>query len=84
MQSINQTKTETPKMPNLRRGDSGLAVKILQRFLFDRGYQVSNDGIFGKKTEDAVETFQRSCNLLADGLVGPKTWLALASFERDI
>lgn len=84
MQSINQTKTETAQMPTLRRGDSGLAVRVLQRFLFDRGYQVSNDGIFGKKTEDAVENFQTNCKLLADGIVGSKTWLALAGFERNV
>ncbi|WP_245596737.1 peptidoglycan-binding domain-containing protein [Shimazuella kribbensis] len=35
------------------------------------------DGVFGSKTKEAVETFQKSEGLLVDGIVGPQTWRKL-------
>lgn len=35
---------------------------------------VVTDGIFGRKTEEAVKAFQQRNGLAADGIVGPKTW----------
>ncbi|MFH7028660.1 MAG: peptidoglycan-binding protein [Heteroscytonema crispum UTEX LB 1556] len=90
MQSINQPQIDSNQgngevfMPALRRGNFGLPVRILQRFLFDRGYRLTNDGIFGKQTEEFIKDFQTKSRLLADGIVGVKTWEALTGFEPDV
>ena len=39
-----------------------------------RGYTLKTDGIFGTKTEEAVEAFQADNGLVVDGVVGSKTW----------
>lgn len=60
-------------LPTLRRGSSGKLVEELQRKL--GGLTV--DGVFGQKTETAVEAYQKAHKLTVDGVVGPKTWAAL-------
>jgi N-acetylmuramoyl-L-alanine amidase len=64
-------------LPNkiLKRGDEGEDVKMVQRALkhlnFDPKYI---DGIYGKKTEDAVRRFQSMYAALKhDGIYGPNT-----------
>ena len=58
----------------LYNGSRGDAVRKLQQALIDLGYLNDKaDGIFGKKTEDAVRKFQRANNLEPDGLAGKKT-----------
>ena len=57
----------------LERGDSGPAVKRLQRRL----RVTPADGEFGPATERAVRRFQRRRGLTADGVVGPQTRKAL-------
>lgn len=57
-------------MPELKRGSSGKAVKMLQAFL--GGLTV--DGDYGAKTENAVKAYQKANGLSQDGVVGPKTW----------
>lgn len=60
-------------LPTLRRSSSGKLVEELQRKL--GGLTV--DGVFGQKTETAVEAYQKAHKLTVDGVVGPKTWAAL-------
>ena len=64
-------------LPTLRFGDSGNAVRVLQRLLSSNGYPVRIDGNFGAVTETAVKAFQSQQSLVADGVVGPKTWQKL-------
>ncbi|SDC60722.1 Putative peptidoglycan binding domain-containing protein [Pelagirhabdus alkalitolerans] len=68
----------------LRIGDSGSEVEQLQQALVDNNFypdiNASDngiDGIFGPKTEDAVERFQSVNNLTIDGIAGPETLEAL-------
>jgi len=76
--------TTTPKAPVSFETASGISrliafgsyggdVKLLQEALNNHGYKLTVDGIFGKKTEDAVKDFQSKNGLKADGIVGPKT-----------
>jgi peptidoglycan hydrolase-like protein with peptidoglycan-binding domain len=71
--------TATINMPTLRRGDTGLVVKILQKLLNAYGYKLKVDGSFGPITEAAVKDFQKKYSLTVDGIAGPKTFDALAS-----
>lgn len=64
-------------MTALRKGGKGPAVVYLQQCLNTHGHHVLIDGVFGEKTEDAVEQFQSANGLLPDGIVGPRTWDAL-------
>ncbi len=64
----------------LRVGSTGNYVRFLQTELnrISQNYpaipKITVDGIFGPKTEEAVETFQRVFSLTADGIVGRTTW----------
>ena len=59
---------------------TGDAVKVVQERLQAHGHNPGPiDGIFGPKTEAAVESFQRAAELTVDGIVGPATWAALLS-----
>lgn len=62
------------ELPTLRKGSNGLYVTELQEMLKKRGYTLKTDGIFGTKTEEAVEAFQTDNGLVVDGVVGSKTW----------
>jgi peptidoglycan hydrolase-like protein with peptidoglycan-binding domain len=60
--------------PVVQQGSQGHPVPALQYLLRDRGHHVTVDGIFGPKTEAAVEQFQIADQLHVDGIVGPQTW----------
>lgn len=64
----------------LRRGDTGKAVRKLQRSLGFTGDDV--DGLFGPATQRSVRSFQRSRELLVDGVVGRNTWGALMAQQE--
>jgi lysozyme len=68
--------------PVLTKGDSGDAVKRLQRRLEAAGHAVAADGDFGPGTDAAVRAFQAVHGLPADGVVGPATWAALRTGAR--
>ena len=55
-------------------GSTGYAVKVVQMVV-----EVESDGIFGKKTYEAVCKFQLSRGIAADGIVGKYTWREIAS-----
>ena len=63
--------------PLVKRGSQGHPVPALQYLLRARGHPVTVDGIFGPKTEAAVEGFQIADQITVDGIVGPQTWGAL-------
>ncbi len=61
-----------PGWPTSRRGDTGTAVGVIQRFLAVHPV----DEIFGPATAAAVKKYQAMRGLVADGIVGPATWAA--------
>lgn len=56
--------------PTIRRGDTGPAVGVVQRFLGVKPV----DEQFGPATDQAVRRYQAMRGLAADGVVGPATW----------
>lgn len=68
----------------LRRGDKGPEVVEMQEKLMAHGEQLPKygaDGDFGRETQTAVKSFQRSHGLKADGICGPLTWAELDKEE---
>ena len=60
-------------MMTYKKGDRGEMVRQIQKALAAAGLKVMVDGVFGKITEEAVETFQHEHGLKVDGIVGPAT-----------
>lgn len=65
----------------LRLQSTGDDVRLLQERLVALGYPDVGraDGLYWRRTCDAVRAFQRARGLGIDGQVGPKTWAALWS-----
>ena len=72
---------QTPS--SIRIGARGQSVRQLQFMLrvlseyINDIPPVTEDGIFGQQTQNAVIAFQRFAGLTPDGIVGPATWSAL-------
>ena len=72
-------------MKLIKKGSKGDSVKLLQELLNKHGFNLTVDGDFGNKTEEAVKQFQKRLNLTVDGIVGSKTFEALqAKYEANI
>lgn len=70
--------------PTLKKGAKGQAVKDLQEALTALGLAPGPiDGVFGKKTEDAVKAFQKLKGLDVDGIAGPITWLNIDEADQS-
>lgn len=65
-------KVSETKMPTIKKGSEGKAVKVAQVIL-----GVTVDGDFGTKTHNAVISFQKKKGLSQDGIVGSNTWKVL-------
>lgn len=63
--------------PLLKEGSKGDRVKDLQKALNKIGNKLVIDGIFGKKTKEAVKKLQKQANISIDGVYGNNTAKAL-------
>lgn len=60
----------------LKKGDTGNAVKEMQKMLIKIGYSCGSagaDGDFGNNTESALKAFQKASKLTVDGVYGTQT-----------
>lgn len=74
---VNKKIQELLKLPSkgwLGVGDRGDKVKELQEGLEFLGYELSTDGIYGKKTKNCVYKFQKDNKLPQDGLAGKQVF----------
>ena len=77
------TPTITAPTQQLKEGDTGAQVKLLQKELKSLGFLSGvADGTFGPGTKSAVEQFQSSRGLTPDGQVGKDTLTALRQALR--
>lgn len=68
--------------PLLNQGDSGDLIVLAQELLLAWGAEgLFVDGDFGRKTRDAVSTFQAGAGIVPSGEIGDLTWQAL--LERE-
>jgi peptidoglycan hydrolase-like protein with peptidoglycan-binding domain len=49
-------------------------LKVWQRRMSTRGWQIAIDGLYGPQTAGVARHFQREKRLRIDGLIGPSTW----------
>ena len=76
--SVSCTQAPTVTEPTIRRGSRGDAVRRLEQALVDLGFDPGRvDSVFGRKTETALRTYQRTRGIIADGVCGPQTWAAI-------
>lgn len=73
----------TTVRPTLSIGSTGNDVKDLQKVLNATVADLAVDGVFGKKTQEAVMAFQKQYGLTIDGVVGPITWAIADTIETD-
>ena len=67
-------------LPVLRLGDRGSSVRALQLLLIGKGYSCgyrADDGVFGKRTENALRRFQDDRYLEVTGIADAESWYAL-------
>ena len=70
--------------PTLKKGAKGQAVTDLEEALTALGLKPGTiDGLFGKKTEDAVKAFQTLKGIDVDGIVGPVTWINIDEADQS-
>ncbi len=75
-----ETKMVTVKMPILKKGAKGDAVKTMQILLIGRGYSCGAsgaDGSYGSATEKALHEFKKAKKLKVTSTCGEQTWAAL-------
>jgi peptidoglycan hydrolase-like protein with peptidoglycan-binding domain len=69
-----------PQWGFLMTGMTGGQVTLLQELLIGLGYDVGGaDGVFGRRTENAVRKFQADQGIEVDGVVGPQTQARLSA-----
>lgn len=83
-QSTGPTSDPTGSPTLLRVGSTGVLVVRLQQQLNKLRYQISVDGSFGPRTEQAVVKFQQKHSLIADGEVGSLTAAALDALVPQV
>lgn len=65
--------------PTVKINACGNITRLIQERLNSVGFNLEEDGIFGKKTKRAIIVFQQNRNLQQDGIVGKNTWKYLLS-----
>jgi peptidoglycan hydrolase-like protein with peptidoglycan-binding domain len=54
---------------NIKRGNRGKKVKLIQERIYIHGFHLVIDGIFDPTTDFAVRQFQKKKNLKIDGIL---------------
>ena len=87
-----ESSTEAVPFPgyNLLLGSQGEDVRLLQTYLavirqdYPSITEVTADGIFGERTEQAVKDYQELFGLKVNGVVGPVVWYSIANTYNSV
>lgn len=71
------TEELTVRFPEISKGCTGVAVRMLQTML-----GVKADGIFGKETESSLREFQKNTAQSQDGICGKNGWKAVTEHMK--
>jgi peptidoglycan hydrolase-like protein with peptidoglycan-binding domain len=72
------TRQAALKLPFVRQGSSGSAVRVLQQLLNFKGFKLEVNGQFDLPTQTAVKNFQQINALAVNGIVEAETWYHLS------
>jgi peptidoglycan hydrolase-like protein with peptidoglycan-binding domain len=72
------TREAALKLPMVRQGSSGSAVRVLQQLLNFKGFKLEVNGQFDLPTQAAVKNFQQINALTVNGIVDAETWYHLS------
>ncbi|AFZ16488.1 peptidoglycan-binding domain-containing protein [Allocoleopsis franciscana] len=72
------TRKAALKLPVVRQGSSGSAVRVLQQLLNFKGFKLEVNGQFDLPTQIAVKNFQQMNALTVNGIVDAETWYHLS------
>ncbi|HEY9832419.1 MAG TPA: peptidoglycan-binding domain-containing protein [Stenomitos sp.] len=72
------TRQAALKLPLVRPGSSGSAVRVLQQLLNFKGFKLEVNGQFDLSTQAAVKNFQQINALAVNGIVDAETWYHLS------
>lgn len=72
------TRKAALKLPCVRQGSSGSAVRVLQQLLNFKGFKLEVNGQFDLPTQTAVKNFQQINALTVNGIVDAETWYNLS------
>jgi peptidoglycan hydrolase-like protein with peptidoglycan-binding domain len=67
----------------VKKGDTGDAVRAVQTLCFSEVHEVHVNGRFDKDTEAWIREFQKYDSLKVDGIVGPQTWKRLLQSQSE-
>lgn len=62
------------QLHQIKKGDVGNHVRVLNAILYSLGYKVGTSNVFDEDTEKAVKLEQKAHKLKEDGIVGKDTW----------
>jgi peptidoglycan hydrolase-like protein with peptidoglycan-binding domain len=68
---IDGTPAVIPTENIMQKGDNNANVALFQKQLYDLGYAITVDGVFGNETEKIVKKFQKDNKLIVTGMVTP-------------
>lgn len=63
----------------------GMDIRLIQIYLNSLGFKAGRvNGVYNRKTSEAVKEFQRNMGLPPDGIIGESTYKALENIQKTI